>query len=102
MTDEQRARLDVATLREVAGAFDEVAGSAGAAARTRVGFDGATAGRAHTGDGEALRRAVDALLTGVAGWAHAAEEVAAGLRVSLGRLSAADDAAAAGIGLRIG
>ena len=75
-----RVSVDVAALRAVADHFDSVAQSVARAARARLRFGGAVAGRAHTADGEALRRTFDLLSVDLTGWARAADETGTGLR----------------------
>ena len=93
-----RVSVDVAALRAVADRFDSVAQSAAHAARARLGFDGATAGRAHTADGEALRRAFDLLSVDLTGWARAADEIGAGLRCGADRYVESERDAAERVG----
>ena len=73
-------RIDAAALRVIADHFDSIAQTLAGAARTRAGFGGATAGRAHLPDGEALRRNLDCKLGEVSEWARAAGEISVGLR----------------------
>lgn len=93
--------MDVATLQAVANRFDDSAHLVDAAVRTHFGgltFDGATAGRGYTGQGDAIRFALHRLSAELAQWARATMEVASVLRVSADRYAEADHRAAAGIG----
>lgn len=90
--------VDAAALYTVADRFDSVARSAACAARTRLRFDGAVAGRAHTGDGEALRRALDLLLSDLRGWARSADEISTGLRCGADGYAQAERIAAERVG----
>ncbi len=78
--------------------FDTAADLISRAARARLAFDGASAGRAHTGDGDELRRALDGLLADLNVWARAAAEIAMALRADARRYRTADQTAAARIG----
>jgi hypothetical protein len=85
----------------VANRFDDTAHLIEAAVRThfgRLAFDGTTAGRAHIGQGDAIRFALHRLSGELAQWARATAEVASVLRVSADRYAEADQRAAAGIG----
>ena len=73
-------RVDAAALRGIADRFDSIAQTLAGAARAGTGFGGATAGRAHVPDGEALRRGLDRLAGEVTDWARAAGEIAIGIR----------------------
>jgi hypothetical protein len=92
------ARADTAALATIANTFDDAADLIGRAARTRLVFDGASAGRAHTGAGGEVRRALEALLADLDLWARAAAEIAVALRTGADRYRGADTSAAAGIG----
>ena len=98
MGERDGARLDVAAVRAAADQFDGVAELVERAARTRLGFGGACAGRAYAADGDALRRAGDGLAGDLAAWARAAAEIAAGLRAWADRFIDADLHASSGIG----
>ena len=98
MGNTHTARVDVAALDAVADRFDDAAGLIEQAARHRLTFDGATAGRAHTADGERLRSALDATLSDLTMWARATAEIATALRLGARRYRDADRSAAAGIG----
>lgn len=74
-------RVDVAALRAAADQFDSIAQLlADAIARTRAGFGGGCAGRAHVADGDAVARGVDRRAGDLAQWLRAAQEIAVGLR----------------------
>lgn len=93
--------MDVATVHAVANRFDDTAHLIEAAVRTHFGglaFDGTAAGRAHIGQGDAIRFALHRLSGELAQWARATGEVASVLRVSADRYAEADQRAAAGIG----
>ena len=69
--------------------------------REKVGnlrFDGATAGRAHTAHGDALRTALGRLTADVAQWSRSAEEIAGALRLGADRYAEAEARTAAGVG----
>ncbi|BBX48281.1 hypothetical protein GCM10009641_06740 [Mycobacterium cookii] len=93
--------MDAATVRAVADRFDDTAHRIDAVVRIHLGgltFDGATAGRAYAGQGDAIRFALHRLSAELTQWARATAEVAATLRASADRYSEADQYAAAGIG----
>ncbi len=90
--------VDVAELRTVADRFDQVAELAEQAARLRLAFDGAGAGRAHAVGGDGLRRALGELVADLALWSRAAAEIGACLRSGAQRYANAEHAATAGIG----
>ena len=95
------AFVDAPTVHAVANRLDETAHLIDAAVRThfgRLAFDGAIAGRAHAGQGDAIRFALHRLSGELAQWARATAEVAAVLRASADRYAEADQYAAAGIG----
>jgi hypothetical protein len=98
MGERDGARIDVAAVRAAADQFDAAGELVDRAARIRVGFDGATAGRAHAADGDTLRRARDGVAGDLAAWARAAAEIAASLRAAADRFADADRHAASGIG----
>ena len=60
-------------------------------------FGGATAGRAHTARGDALRVELERRTSGVAQWSRAAVDIAVALRVGADRYAEADTYAAARI-----
>jgi Excreted virulence factor EspC, type VII ESX diderm len=91
-------RVDVAALHAVADTFDSVAGSVAGLARARLSFGGAVAGRAHTADGDALRRSFDLLSVDLTGWARAVDEIGAGLRCGADRYVESERAAADRVG----
>lgn len=92
------ARADTAALTAIANTVDDAADLIGQAARTRLVFGGASAGRAHTHGGDEVRRAWEALLADLDMWARAAAEIAVALRAGADRYRSADASAAAGIG----
>lgn len=94
---EQGARVDVSALRTIADHFDTVTELVDRAARTRLAFDGAVAGRTHAAGGDAVRCALSGVVADLGQWSRAATEVAACLRAGAGRYAEADQAAAAGI-----
>ncbi|MGB3483642.1 MAG: ESX-1 secretion-associated protein [Mycobacterium sp.] len=94
MGDVYAAGVDVTALVAVSDRLDDVVVLIERAARTRLVFDGAVAGRAHVRQGAELRRAVDALLADLLMWARAAAETGAAVRVGAHRFRDADDAAA--------
>jgi uncharacterized protein YukE len=98
---QQNAYVDADAVRAVANRFDDAAQLIDAAVRThvaRLAFDGATAGRAYTGHGDAVRLALNRLNGEVAQWARATAEIGAALRASVERYGEADLRAAARIG----
>jgi Excreted virulence factor EspC, type VII ESX diderm len=94
---DQGVHVEVAALHAVADRFDRTAELAGQAARTRLVFDGACAGRAHAEHADGLRRALGDLMADLALWSRAATEIGAGLRHGATRYAAAEHAAAAGM-----
>jgi hypothetical protein len=98
---QQDAFVDAAVLRTVANRFDAIAMLVEAAARTHFGrlvFDGATAGRAHIGQGDALRVALHRLVGELEQWARATMEIATALRANADHYAEADLRAAARVG----
>ncbi|AKN18077.1 type VII secretion target [Mycobacterium haemophilum] len=63
----------------------------------RLAFGGASAGRAHTARGEAVRAGLDRLAAQLSQWSRAAVEIGVALRAGAGRYAAADRYAAARI-----
>jgi transposase-like protein len=95
------AFVDTAAVRAVANRFDDAAQLIDTAVRTHfanLAFDGATAGRAYVGHGDALRLALNRLTGELGQWARATAEIAAALRASAERYGEADQHAAARIG----
>ncbi|HZC89901.1 MAG TPA: type VII secretion target [Mycobacterium sp.] len=93
--------VDVAAVHAVANRFDDAAHLIDGAVRTHLGrlaFDGATAGRAYIGHGDALRLALHRLSGELAQWARATAEIASALRAGADRYAEADQRAAVGIG----
>jgi uncharacterized protein YukE len=82
-------RVDTAAVRAAAQRFDTAVDALGGSL-SRFQFDGSVAGRAHAAHGDALRSALDRLAAAVAQWSRAAEEVAAGLRVTADRYGDAE------------
>jgi hypothetical protein len=97
MGNTHTANVDVAALGTIADRFDDAAVLIERAARGRLGFDGASAGRAHAGHGDQWCRIVETVLTDLSVWARAAAEVGTTLRVGARRYRDADQAAAGGI-----
>lgn len=91
------ARADIAAFDTIADRFDIAATLVEGAARSRLLFDGASAGRAHPVHGDQLRRNLDAVLVDLNAWARAGAEIAAALRVGGRRYRDADQMAADGI-----
>jgi len=94
---EQGARVDVPALRTIADHFDTVTELVDRAARTRLAFDGAVAGRTHAAGGDAVRCTISAVIADLGQWSRAAREIGACLRAGADRYADADYAAAAGI-----
>jgi hypothetical protein len=95
------AFVDAAAVRTVANRFDDAAQLIDGAVGThlcRLAFDGATAGRAYVGHGDALRLALNRLAGELVQWARATVEIATALRTSADRYGEADLRAAARIG----
>jgi hypothetical protein len=98
---QRNAFIDAASVRTVANRFDDAAQLIDGAVRThfgRLAFDGATAGRAYIGHGDALRLALNRLADELAQWARATVEIATALRTSVDRYAEADLSAAGRIG----
>jgi hypothetical protein len=94
MGEQQSARVDTVAVRRVADLFDAAADQLDSAARTPLGFDGLTAGRAHTADGDELRLELQRVINDLTVWARATAEIAAGLRAGADRYLEADRDAA--------
>lgn len=97
MAQPEVARVDVAALRAVARHYEVVADIVDATVRTHLtglGFDGAVAGRMHVARGDALRAAVEHVVSQLREWSRAAAEIAAALRASANRYAEADSGAA--------
>lgn len=93
--------LEIDALRVLANRFDASAEMLDVAVGARLGrlaFDGASAGRCYTANGDALRRALDRLTSQVAQWARASNEIAVALRVSADHYAAAELRSTARIG----
>jgi Excreted virulence factor EspC, type VII ESX diderm len=98
---QQNAFVDAAAVRTVANRFDDAAQLIDGAVHSHfagLAFDGATAGRAYIGHGDALRLALNRLAGELARWARATAEIATALRASADRYAEADLSAAARIG----
>ena len=88
-------------LLDLAGRCDAVAEMVDGLSRTHLGrlmFDGAGAGRDYTGRGDAVRRAVDAVVDPVHVWARAMRETASALRTSASHYVDADALSATRLG----
>lgn len=95
-----RTEIDVSATHRVADQFRAAADILDRALSDRLGrlaFGGATAGRAHTARGDALRAELERLTAGVAQWARASADIAAALRASADRYADAELYAAARI-----
>lgn len=77
-------------MRAVADRFDATADGLSVAARTRLRFDGSSAGRSYVSEGDALHGALDRLAADVAQWSRASAEIAVALRVGADRYSDAE------------
>ncbi|OBF09987.1 type VII secretion target [Mycobacterium sp. ACS4331] len=95
---QQDVRADQAALRAVAEDFEGLARTVSRAAQCPLRFGGGSAGRAHSADGDAWRRALDHLIADCVLWARAADEVAMSLHTGLARYREADRFAAAALG----
>ncbi len=92
---------DVAAMRVIADRVDASAQLLESAARinlSRLRFGGATAGRAHTGRGDAMRAALNRLAGEVSQWARASSEIAVALRVAADRYADAEARSVSRIG----
>lgn len=98
MGEPHTAHVDTVAVHTIANHFEHAADLISRAGRSRLQFDGASAGRAYTAHGDELRRALEELLADVDLWARAAAEVAVALRTGADRYRDADVTAAAGIG----
>ncbi|WKG04880.1 type VII secretion target [Mycolicibacterium sp. HK-90] len=101
MGDVAAARVDAAALSSVAAGYGSIAADLDSVVRDRLRgplFDGASAGRVHVADGDAVRTAVDEVTDGLRRWARAGAEIAAVLRGSVDRYALADARAAARVG----
>ena len=85
-------------MRAVADNFNRVAELVGEAARVRLRFGGAVAGRAHIADGDAVARAMDRMIVDLAQWSRAAAEIGICLGAGADRYAEADHRASVGIG----
>jgi hypothetical protein len=99
--DPDTARVDVAAVLDVARQYDAASDIVDAAIRTHLTglrFDGAVAGRMHAVQGDALRVALNELVSRLDQWARAATEIAAELRSCADRYVDVDDRGARRIG----
>jgi hypothetical protein len=95
-----RTEADVAAVQRIADQLSAAAELVDGAARNhlaRLVFSGASAGRAHTAPGDALRVELERLTAGVSQWSRAAVETAAALGAGADRYAEADLYAAARI-----
>jgi hypothetical protein len=95
-----QADIDAAAVHAVAERISAAADLIDDAARvhlTGLTFSGATAGRAHTARGDALRAGLDRLAAESSQWSRAAAEIAVALRAGADRYADADLYAAARI-----
>ncbi len=95
-----RTEIDVAATHRIADQFRAAADLIDRALSDQLGrlaFGGASAGRAHTARGDALRVELGRLAAEVAQWSRASVEIAAALRASADRYADAELYAAARI-----
>lgn len=95
-----RTEIDVAATHRVADQFGlaaELVDRALSDHLTRLAFGGASAGRAHTARGDALRVELERLTAELSQWSRASAETAAALRASADRYADAELYAAARI-----
>jgi hypothetical protein len=98
---QQHLYVDTTSVRAAANRFDATAENIDHAARIQLGrlaFDGASAGRAHVGGGDALRRALNRWAGELAQWSRASAEIATALRIGADSYGAAELRAAARVG----
>lgn len=98
---QQLVYVDTAVLHAVADRFDSSAETITSVIRLRLGrlgFSGASAGRAHVADGDELRRALERWPAELMQWSRASAEIATALRVGAQRYAEAEQQTAAGIG----
>jgi hypothetical protein len=96
-----QAFIDVAAVRSVARRLDAAAAVIDDAVRIQLAgltFSGASAGRAHSARGDALRAALDRLSAQLSEWSRATAEIAAALRATGEHYADAELRAAARIG----
>lgn len=101
MGEPDTARVDIAAVLGAARQYDMAADIVDTAIRTHLTglrFDGASAGRIHTANGDAVRLAVDDVVDRLHQWARAATEIAAELRSCADRYVEVDDRGARRIG----
>ena len=101
MGETESARVDVGALLLVARRYDEVADAVDEVIRThltRLGFDGAVAGREYAARGGALRHAVGEVIEQLPTWSRALREIASALRVSSAHYAEADARGSARLG----
>ncbi|WP_422749359.1 type VII secretion target [Mycobacterium sp. WMMD1722] len=90
-------RVDRAALIRIAGRYEAAAELVDSALHTHLNalaFDGAVAGRAYRGHGDALRCAVDGVANSLREWSRSAAEIAATLRHTAEQYADADARAA--------
>ncbi len=95
-----RTEIDVAATHRVADQFGAAADLVDGAVSdhlARLAFGGASAGRAHTARGDALRVELERLAAELSQWSRASVEIAAALRASADRYADAELYAAARI-----
>ena len=95
-----RTEVDVAAVYRIAdqlGAAAEIIDGAVSDHLARLAFNGASAGRAHTARGDALRVELERLAAEVSQWSWAAVEIAVALRAGADRYADAELYAAARI-----
>jgi uncharacterized protein YukE len=94
-------RVDVAALLGIADRYDSAAETIDSVFRSRLSrltFDGASAGRAHTADGDALHIALAEVADQLRQWSRAATEIAAAVRASAARYADSDVRASMRVG----
>ena len=95
-----RTEVDVAAVYRIADQLDaaaEIIDGAVSEHLARLAFNGASAGRAHTARGDALRVELERLAAEVSQWSRAAVEIAVALRAGADRYADAELYAAARI-----
>lgn len=93
--------VDAAGVRAIAREYETAAGIVDGAARHHLSalmFGGSTAGRAYVAHGEALRGALDEVVSALRQWSRASAEIASVLRSSAERYADADARAAERVG----
>ena len=85
MGERDAARVDIATVLDVARRYEAIADVLDGVTRTRLSppsFGAADAGRAHAAHGDSLRRAIVDVVDQLRTWSRASNEIAAALRAS--------------------